>query len=50
MILGVSSAVVADWALATGASLTAVTVMLTVAAVELTVPSLTVKVKLSAPL
>ena len=36
--------------LATGASLTAVTVIETVAVAESTVPSFTVKVKLSAPL
>src|SRR5205823_8880078 len=46
----VSSAVVTDCALATGASLTAVTVIDTVAAADVRAASLTVKVKLSGPL
>jgi hypothetical protein len=46
----VSSAVVTLCALDTGTSLTAVTVIETVAAVEVRLPSLTVNVKLSAPL
>ena len=46
----VSSAVVTDCALDTGASLTAVIVTLTVAAGEVKLPSLTVNVKLSGPL
>ena len=46
-----SSATVADWATAVGASFTGVTVIETVAAtVESTVPSFTLKVKLSEPL
>ena len=45
----VSSAVVGVALSATGASLTDVTVMVTVAAAESTVPSLAVKVKLSVP-
>jgi hypothetical protein len=46
----VSSAVVGLWEFATGASFTAVIVRLTVAAGEVNDPSLTVNVKLSAPL
>ena len=46
----VSSAVVTLCALDTGASFTAVIVRFTVAAGEVNAPSLTVKVKLSAPL
>jgi phage tail sheath gpL-like len=46
----VSSAVVTLCALETGTSLTAVIVRLTVAAGEVRLPSLTVNVKLSAPL
>jgi hypothetical protein len=46
----VSSAVVGLCALLSGASFTAVIVRLTVAAGEVNAPSLTVKVKLSAPL
>src|SRR5437899_10492325 len=45
----VSSAVVTAWASATGAWLTCITVRLTVAAAESTVPSLALKVKLSGP-
>jgi hypothetical protein len=45
-----SSSTVTDCAFATGASLIALTVIVTVDAVEATWPSLTVKVKLSAPL
>ena len=49
--MAASSAVVTDCGVRrSGASLTGVTVMLTVAAAESTVPSLTLKVKLSAPL
>ena len=50
MALAVSSAVVTDCALATGASFTAVTVMLMVAAAESAVPSFALNVKLSGPL
>ena len=50
MGFAVSSAVVTDCALATGASFTAVTVMLMVAAAESTVPSFALNVKLSGPL
>ena len=50
MTLAVSSFVVADWALATGASLTALTVIETVAAVEFSRPSLTRNVNASVPL
>ena len=46
----VSSGVLTDCASATGASFTAVTVMLTVAAAESTVPSFALNVKLSGPL
>jgi hypothetical protein len=46
----VSSGVVCAWPAATGASLTPVTVIETVAAGEVTLPSFTVNVKLSAPL
>jgi hypothetical protein len=46
----VSSAVVTLWALATGASFTAVTVMLTVATLESEKPSFALNVKLSGPL
>jgi hypothetical protein len=46
----VSSAVVGLWEFDTGASFTAVIVRLTVAAGEVELPSLTVNVKLSAPL
>ena len=49
MATAVSSAVVALEAIATGASFTGVTVMLMVAAAELTVPSWTVKVNASLP-
>ena len=45
-----SSATVSAPSLATGASFTAVTVMVTVAGAESAVPSLAVKVKLSLPL
>ena len=45
-----SSFAVIDWAVAEGASLTAFTVIDTVAAGDVTVPSETVKVKLSGPL
>ena len=45
----VSSFMLTACAVATGASLTGLTVIETVAAAELTVPSLTVKVKLSGP-
>ena len=45
----VSSAVVTDCAIALGASLTGVMVRLTVAGVESSAPSRTLKVKLSAP-
>ena len=45
-----SSAVVRLCAVADGASLTAVTAMLIVAAVETALPSLAVKLKLSGPL
>ena len=48
--VAVSSFVETFWALATGASLIGVIVMLTVTTAESTVPSLTRKVKLSAPL
>ena len=44
-----SSATVTVWAVATGASFTALTVIETVAAAEPTVPSFTVNVKLSLP-
>ena len=47
---GVSSSVVSETAEQLGASLTALTVIETVAAAESTVPSLTLKVKLSEPL
>ena len=47
---GVSSGVVTAWPSATGASLTGVTVMETVATFESTVPSLALNVKLSGPL
>ena len=50
MAFAVSSAVVADCAVATGASLTGVTVRLTAAAAESTVPSFALNVKLSGPL
>ena len=50
IVVAVSSLVETLWPLATGASLTAVTVMVTVAAGEVSVPSLTAKVKLSEPL
>ena len=46
----VSCVVVTDCAFATGASLTAVTVIETVAAADVSAASLTVKVKLSGPL
>lgn len=46
----VYSLVFAERAVATGGSFTAAMLMLTVAAAELTVPSLTRKVKLSGPL
>ena len=49
-LVEVSSGVVTLWLLATGASLIAVTVMLTVAVAELVRPSLTRNVKLSPPL
>ena len=47
---GVSSLVLTLWPVATGASLTAVTVSVTVGALLSSVPSFTLKVKLSAPL
>ena len=50
MGFAVSSAVVTDCAFATGASFTAVTVMLMVAAAESAVPSFALNVKLSGPL
>ena len=50
MVSAVSSSVVTLWAVATGVSLTALTVIETVAGAESTVPSFTVKVKLSLPL
>ena len=50
MLFAVSSAVLTLWAFAEGASFTAVTVMLTVAVLELAVPSLTRKVNESLPL
>jgi hypothetical protein len=46
----VSSAVERVWPVAVGASLTAVTVMLTVAVLESSCPSFTLKAKLSDPL
>jgi hypothetical protein len=48
--LAVSSAVLTDWLFATGVSLAAATVINTVTVLESTVPSLTLKVKLSGPL
>jgi hypothetical protein len=50
MALGASSSVVTAWSAATGASLTLVTAIVTVPTFESTVPSLALKVKLSAPL
>ena len=49
IVFAVSSAVVTDCAVATGAWLTCVTVRLTVAASESTVPSFALNVKLSGP-
>ncbi|MMZ70411.1 hypothetical protein D1872_334440 [compost metagenome] len=46
---GASSSVVTLWPFATGALLTGFTVIFTVAGAESTVPSFTLKVKLSAP-
>ena len=46
---GVSSLAATDWPIATGASLTAPTVIDTVATFESTVPSLALNVKLSGP-
>ena len=50
IFIGVSSITVTDCAEASGASLTAVIVIETVAGAEFSVPSLAVKVKLSGPL
>ena len=50
MVFAVSSAVVTVCAVAEGASLTALTLTVTVAGVENKAPSLTLKVKVSVPL
>ena len=50
METGTFSSVLTDWAMATGASLTGVMVMETVAVLEVAFPSLMVNLKESAPL